>query len=242
MKQELVYKQYGLFGMLIEWSPKIATTIIKDVNQFKQKIKLAEKDEVQDFIVGYSSLLIKYKNPVVNFLEKRELYRKIYKEDLLTKNVSYRWEVPVCYDKVFGSDLEHLSKNLNMSVNEIITLHTQTTYTVYFIGFLPGFLYLGGLNKQLWMERKSTPELRVPKGAVAIGGQQTGVYPQQSAGGWHIIGRTPINFFDLTKENPCFAKSGDEIQFVSISIAEFEHLENLVLNKNYQLIKTRVDD
>ena len=136
------------------------------------------------------------------------------------------WKVPVCYDVELGIDLEEISHTLKLSIQEIIDLHSQAIYTVYFIGFLPGFLYLGGLDNRLEIKRKSNPRLHVDKGSVAIGGSQTGVYPQDSAGGWNIIGKTPLSFFNLDHNNPCFAKPGDKIQFVPISLEEFKCLAN----------------
>ncbi len=94
------------------------------------------------------------------------------------------------------------------------------------IGFLPGFLYLGGLPKQLHMNRKEKPRLHVAKGSVAIGGEQTGIYPMASPGGWQIIGRTPLTLFDLSLDNPTPIKQGDNIQFYAIDLETYQHLSS----------------
>ena len=107
---------------------------------------------------------------------------------------------------------------------------------------MPGFLYLGGLNKTLHTPRKSTPRLDIKKGAVAIGGNQTGVYPNPSPGGWNIIGNSPINFFDVSKETPCFAKPGDAIQFYPISINEHLDIKTLVDANVYQIEREVLND
>ena len=135
-----------------------------------------------------------------------------------------------------------MSQSLNLEILEIIKIHTESIYTVFFIGFLPGFLYLGGLNSKLFFDRKPNPRLNVEVGSVGIGGEQTGVYPVNSAGGWNIMGRTPINFFDLKLSNPCFAKAGDQIKFSVITKKEFLELEILVSKKSYQLFKTVIND
>jgi len=109
------------------------------------------------------------------------------------------------------------------------------------VGFLPGFLYLGGLNSKLHFSRKSTPRIQIEKGAVGIGSSQTGVYPQESAGGWSIIGNSPINFFDRKCNQPCFASSGDLIQFVPIDAKEHEEIKNLVNYKRYKIEREVVD-
>ena len=100
---------------------------------------------------------------------------------------------------------------------------------------MPGFLYLGGLNNALNFPRKSTPRLQIHKGAVGIGGNQTGIYPSQSPGGWNIIGNSPIKFFDVSKNRPCFAKSGDKIQFYPITIKKHKDITALVDAGVYQL-------
>ena len=121
---------------------------------------------------------------------------------------------------------------------EIIRLHTETDYIVYFIGFQPGFLYIGGLHQNLHVPRKSNPRVRVDKGSVGIGGAQTGVYPQNSSGGWNIIGKSPLNFFNMKATNPCFAKSGDRIQFVAVDIHTFYQIEREVINQEFIIKKS----
>jgi inhibitor of KinA len=139
-------------------------------------------------------------------------------------NKSKIWQLPVCYDKSFGIDLEEIAKKRNLTVEEIEVLHHSVTYRVYFTGFLPGFLYLGGLSGKLVMPRKETPRSMIVKGAVAIGGSQTGIYPQESPGGWNIIGNCPIPLFDVHWKLPCKIRSGDQVQFSPISMNEYEAL------------------
>jgi inhibitor of KinA len=152
------------------------------------------------------------------------------------------WQIPVCYNDEFGIDLEFVSKQKSLTKTQIIQRHSQVNYRVFFIGFLPGFLYLGGLDKSLHIPRKSSPRLAVKKGAVAIGGSQTGIYPGVSPGGWNIIGNSPISFFDVTKEQPCFAKAGDFIQFKSVSIEEYRDIKEQVIRGVYKIQQTTRDD
>ena len=134
----------------------------------------------------------------------------------------YLWRLPVSYDLDFALDLDEVAKKLKKTIPEIIAMHTGTTYTVYGIGFLPGFMYLGGLLKDLEVPRKATPRSKVVKGAVGIAGKQAGIYPQESPGGWNIIGNCSVPIFDATKENPCFVNVGDKIEFYQISRAEYD--------------------
>ena len=173
---------------------------------------------------------------MINLKDEIKKLQKVYNGQADLKNKEYKlWKIPVCYDKQFGIDLDSLSLEKGLSISEIVARHSQTNYTVYFIGFLPGFLYLGGLNDSLYMPRKATPRLKIEKGSVAIGGKQTGVYPSESPGGWHIIGNTPITFFDASKELPCFAKSGDVIRFYPVSLKEYERVKVLVASGVYSL-------
>ena len=147
------------------------------------------------------------------------------------------WKIPVCYDLKYAPDLLNLSKEINLDASEVVKLHLSARYRVYFLGFLPGFLYLGGLDNRLYLRRKKKPLLKVPKGAVAIGGMQTGIYPNISPGGWHLIGNTPINLFNPKKNPPCFAKPGDWISFEQIDSDTYTKIESEQQNGNYQLNK-----
>jgi len=109
-----------------------------------------------------------------------------------------------------------------METKTLIQLHASQQYTVYGIGFLPGFMYLGGLPKDIEVPRRSSPRLQVAKGAVGIAGKQTGIYPQESPGGWNIIGNCPVDMFNVDRDKPCFVSVGDQIQFYSISKAEYD--------------------
>jgi inhibitor of KinA len=237
------YKPFGAKAILIEWKAIIEEAILKDILDFKDKINSQKSESYLDYSIGYNSLTIIFKDIILDYNEEVEKLKLIYTLNSTIKTVqNFLWEIPVCYDLEFGIDLEEMSQSLNLEVSEIIKIHSESIYTVFFIGFLPGFLYLGGLNSTLFFDRKPNPRLNVKVGSVGIGGEQTGVYPVNSAGGWNLIGRTPINFFDLEARNPCFAKSGDKIKFSAITKKEFLELENLVSKKSYQLFKTIIND
>jgi inhibitor of KinA len=233
---QLSYKTFGEHAILIEWPSEISEIILKDILNFKSKID--KEIELKDCIVGYNSILLVYAFVLQNAATKIEFLKELYQHKSFDeKKKITHWKIPVCYDKQFGIDLDEISKTVKISPEEIIQLHTKAIYTVYFIGFLPGFLYLGGLDDQIVIPRKATPRLHVPKGAVAIGGNQTGVYPNQSSGGWNIIGNSPISFFEVQNQCPCFAKTGDKITFKSVSFEEFNYIKNQVKSKKYQLQK-----
>lgn len=131
------------------------------------------------------------------------------------------WEIPVCYSPEFGTDLFSLAQQKNTTEAELIQLHSQALYRIHFFGFLPGFFYLNGLDPRLHTARKSIPAARVPKGSVAIGGSQTGIYPKESPGGWHLLGQTPIALFDSLQDPPVWGSTGDRVKFVPIDLSQF---------------------
>lgn len=130
-------------------------------------------------------------------------------------------EVPVVYGGEFGPDIQFVAEHNGLSVEEVIRLHSGVTYTVYMLGFSPGFTYLGGLPEVLATPRLPTPRKLVPAGSVGIAGAQTGIYPIATPGGWRLIGRTPLRLFDPTQEPPVPLRPGDRLRFVPISEKEF---------------------
>ena len=164
--------------------------------------------------------------------------KEVFQQNNNTKNIDSRvFEIPVCYDLDFGIDLELISKEKSLEISEIISLHTKPEYRVYFMGFLPGFLYLGGLDKKLQISRKSQPRMKIEKGAVGIGENQTGIYPKVSPGGWQIIGNCPVNFFDKNSEIPTQISAGDYIKFKIVDRAEYDRIKEQVNQGNFQLKK-----
>ncbi|TVZ22441.1 KipI family sensor histidine kinase inhibitor [Dokdonia sp. Hel_I_63] len=137
---------------------------------------------------------------------------------------SVLYKIPVCYSNRFAPDLKEYASQVKCTIPEIIEIHTSREYPIYFLGFLPGFPYLENLDDRLHLDRKSVPSRSIAKGSVAIGGTQTGIYPQDSPGGWHVIGRTPISLFDATKATPSLFKAGDIIKFYAISESDFEEI------------------
>lgn len=235
-RYNLTYKQFGTNAILIEWPKKIDENILKDVLNFK-KIIFNEYIKVKVEIINtYNSITIIYNFTIENIYNDILTLKSLYKVEDTEKIIKRKlWKIPVCYDQKFGIDLDTISKNNKLSKSEITRLHSTQNYTVFFIGFLPGFLYLGGLHKRLHFPRKNNPRLLIEKGAVGIGNEQTGIYPQQSSGGWNIIGNSPIDFFDRKNVEPCFATAGDKVQFVPIDYETHCEISNLVSYKRYKL-------
>jgi inhibitor of KinA len=239
----LIYKPFGERAILVEWPAVIDENILKDIVNFKNSIEKNNIKSIIELKPAYNSLLISYHTVCRNFENEVNELKNVYlASGFKDKSKCVLWKIPVCYDIVYGIDLEAISKIKSLSKEEIIKRHFKPIYTVYFIGFLPGFLYLGGLDESLHVPRKSTPRLQIEKGAVAIGGNQTGVYPAESPGGWNIIGNSPIEFFNPNMTPPCFAKAGDKISFKPITIQEFKTIKLLVEGGVYQIESEVLDD
>jgi inhibitor of KinA len=131
-------------------------------------------------------------------------------------------EVPVCYGEDFGPDLEYVASYSGLTCDEVIRVHASAEYWVYFLGFSPGFPYLGGMPPAIAAPRLEVPRKTIPAGSVAIGGNQTGIYPVPSAAGWRIIGRTPLSLFSPDRDSPALLSMDDRLRFVPISREEYE--------------------
>jgi len=231
-KYHLEYKSFGSNAVLIEWPQQIDKNILKDIQNFLSSIETNLAEVVIECIPAYASVTIIYKN--ITFKDLVEKLRAVYKNSpAIEKVINYSWQLPVCYHQSLGFDLQNYCTSIRLPIEKIIQIHTQTIYTIYFIGFLPGFLYLGNLDERLFLDRKGKPKLKVPKGAVGIGGQQTGIYPQSSPGGWHIIGNCPVELFNANRNPPSVFKAGDKIQFYQIGLEDFEQ-------GNFEVIKKQL--
>ncbi len=134
---------------------------------------------------------------------------------------SHAVEIPVCYGGAHGPDLEEVAEHAGLDPQQVIDRHIAREYTVAMLGFAPGFPYLLGLDRALYTPRRVTPRTRVPAGAVAIGGAQTGIYPRELPGGWMLIGRTPLVLFDPQRDPPCLLAPGDRVRFRAMDAGEF---------------------
>lgn len=130
-------------------------------------------------------------------------------------------KIPVCYEAAFAPDLPALAAAKDLSMEEVIAIHTSKQYKVYMLGFLPGFAYMGRLDDRIEMPRKTQPQ-NIAEGSIGIAGRQTGIYPLASPGGWQIIGRTPLKLVDVNNQEPTLLKAGDRVTFYSITKNEFD--------------------
>jgi len=232
----------GERAILIEFEPEISENTLEKALFYKNKLEEHYSEVKVEVINTYNSLLVYYGYTIENVYGEVSTLKDLFQGTKITKNsVTQLFNIPVCYDAEFGLDLKLISKEKNLSRDQIIRLHTQPIYTVYFIGFLPGFLYLGGLDKRLQISRKIQPRMEVQKGAVGIGENQTGIYPKSSPGGWQIIGNSPVPLFDKNRFPPCEISAGDKVKFYQVSKTEFMKVSEEIKSQKFQFKKANYE-
>lgn len=220
-------------GLTIELGKEINTSINQQVQQLFHQLQQQPIQFVSDIIPAYSSVSLIYDTYAIKkaFPQalayehiKMQLVQRINAFDHIVVNHKIQ-HIPVCYDIALGPDLKAVAAHAHISVEELIRIHTASVYTVFMIGFLPGFPYMASVDKKIQMPRKAQPQLIVPAGSVGIAGEQTGIYPLDSPGGWQLIGQTPLLLFDVALESPCLLAPGERVQFDAISLAEFHKIK-----------------
>ena len=237
-KNNILFKVFNEESILIQWNDKVNINLINSIISYKNLIEQELSEILIECVQSINSMMVIYNSNKINPEDLINILEKLNSLGLTVDKTEKRiWSIPVCYDLSFGIDLEDLSTSNSISIDEIIKLHSSTSYSVLSMGFLPGFLYLGMNHKKLYCERKDKPELNIKSGSIGIARDQTGIYPQDSPGGWRIIGRSPISFFNVDEKSPCFAKPGDKIKFQNISLSEFNKIEK---NRSSYKLKYKV--
>ena len=220
-------------AVTIEFGHEISDTLLHRISSYNNLLHQHPFPGLQTTVSAYSTLSIFY-DPLqviqATELRGRDGFEKVqnYLLNLTEQNIDQTKSsatpitIPVCYGELYGPDIEEVADVNSLSIQDVISLHTQAVYTVYMIGFVPGFAYMGGMNEQLATPRKATPRQTIPAGSVGIAGKQTGIYPLETPGGWQIIGRTPLKLFDATHAQPALLKAGDKVIFKSIPLQEFD--------------------
>ncbi len=216
-------------SLLVEFEQKICEEVNARVSLFAKLFEQCalEMPEVTEIVPAYCSVTIYFDETKCNKDSIKSMAQAVLEkmdgaqnssQNVLSKTV----KIPVCYeDADFAPDLADVAKNADLTQDEVIKIHSEKEYLIYMLGFLPGFAYLGGLDKRLETPRLTTPRTKIHAGSVAIGGSQTGLYPVESPGGWRIIGRTPLKVFDPEREPAFLYSAGDKIKFEPITKEEF---------------------
>jgi KipI family sensor histidine kinase inhibitor len=175
-----------------------------------------EWPQVIEVVPGMNNLTVVFDPLLGDAVALQGLLERAWTASARTKNAGALIEIPVQYGGRHGPDLAEVAAHADMTQKQVVELHAATEYVVFFLGFQPGFAYLGGLDPALHTPRRAEPRVAVPAGSVAIGGEQTGVYPAVSPGGWQLIGHTSITLFDPDRNPPSTLQSGDRVRFVPV--------------------------
>lgn len=237
MEYDFKIKPLGETGLLVKFGDNINPDVHHKIQNLANYLEKNSFIGMQEYVISYTSLAVYY-NPFIirrNFTAYRDKSASQIVSQLLTKYIEETSQttplqpnvikIPVCYGGEYGPDLDFVAKHNNLSVDEVIKIHTTPDYLVYMIGFCPGFPYLGGMDERIATPRRTTPRLSIPARSIGIAGNQTGGYPISTPGGWQIIGRTPIEMFNLDNQpSPSLLHAGDIVNFYAVSPEEYTSL------------------
>ncbi|MEW6502891.1 MAG: 5-oxoprolinase subunit PxpB [Chloroflexota bacterium] len=223
MKTHFRIEPFGECGVLVILGDEIDITINQQVHLLREWLDKVNTGGIKELIPAYASLLVEFdpfqvdydvlQDWIIEGLDQTQA--TVFRPDKVV-------QIPTIYGGVYGPDLEFVAEYTQLSLQEVIRLHSEPEYVVFMMGFSPGFPYLGGMNSKIAVPRLASPRTKVPAGSVGIAGKQTGIYPRESPGGWRIIGRTPLRLFDPKNEPHILLKPGDRLQFIPVSNVIFD--------------------
>jgi KipI family sensor histidine kinase inhibitor len=224
--ERAAFRIAGDRGLLVEYGNEIDPEVNSKVRAMAVLMQENRPEGVIEIIPTYRSLLVVYDPAVMGIDDLKK--NLITMEDRLGEvdiPPPDTVEIPVCYGEDYGPDIQFVADCHDLSVDDVVRIHSAPAYQIYMIGFTPGFPFLGGLPETLHTPRLETPRSHVPAGSVGIANNQTGIYPVDSPGGWQLIGRTPLKLFEPRKANPFLYKAGDKIRFKPISRREYDRMD-----------------
>jgi KipI family sensor histidine kinase inhibitor len=221
---------------------KAGDVISEEVNLTVRKLlKRLEEENIQgitDFIPSYNELMVCYDPAKTGYRRLLESLRACAADPgAILLPPAEVVHVPVLYGGEAGPDLHHVAEHNGLAAEDVIRIHSSADCLVYMLGFTPGFCYLGGMDKRIATPRHETPRLKIPAGSVGIAGEQTGIYPFESPGGWQLIGRTPLRLFNPDSRPEFLFSAGDYIRFYPVDRDEYEQIAEEVAEGTYQVIR-----
>ncbi|HCR1077054.1 TPA: 5-oxoprolinase subunit PxpB [Enterobacter cloacae] len=202
----------GETAVVLELEPPVTLATQKRIWRLTQR--LVDVPEVVEAIPGMNNITVVLRNPHMLALDAIERLQRWWEESEALEPESRTIEIPVVYGGTGGPDLGVVAEHSGLTEKQVVELHASVDYVVWFLGFQPGFPYLGGLPSALHTPRRAEPRLSVPAGTVAIGGEQTGIYPLASPGGWQLIGHTSMPLFEPGQDSPVLLRPGDTLRFI----------------------------
>lgn len=225
----------GDCAVTVEFSDSISESVNHTIRMFYDNIKKDNLKGIVDIVPAFCSVLISYDPRFISYHSlSAQLQEYLNMNSNITINQKKVVYIPVCYEGEYGPDLAFVAEHAGLSTQEVIDIHTSKDYLIFMLGFQPGFPYLGGLDERIFTPRLSTPRTLIRAGSVGIGGEQTGLYPLASPGGWQLIGTTPVKAYNPSKTPSIPYEAGDYIRFYSITKEEFAKIEQQEANGSYE--------
>ena len=218
---EWTAERYGPRAWLVRFGRELSEETMRRALAVAGELEERPPEGLREFVMGYGSVLLELEGDerAAARWGQRALPGLMEKWQSLDPDPASAGtvEIPVVYD---GEDLAAVARRTGLDTDEVIARHSGRDYRVWLLGFAPGFPYLGVLDEALHLPRRETPRARIAAGSVAIAGGQTGIYPSESAGGWHVIGRTVRRMFDPRREEPFLLRAGDVVRFVAVEAGD----------------------
>lgn len=234
MAEPLYCKPAGDSGLYVFFPQRIHPDVHRRVRALVLALDRLRLPGLRDVVPSYAAVLIHYDPVQLSYRELESLCLSLARQaEAQPLPPARTLLLPVAYGGPFGPDLEEVARLCGTTPEEVIRLHSAPDYLVYFLGFTPGFPYLGGLDPRLRVPRLPRPRPRVPAGSVAIGGEQTGIYPVESPGGWRVIGRTPVPLYRPGPPPSVLLEPGCYVRFVPISAEEYHRVRLQVEEGRY---------
>lgn len=215
----------GDAALKVDFSGDVSPELNAEIWRFCTKLEAASIAGVVEWVPAFDAVTIYYEPQKIRCKEIAEKVRGLRNISFPEKTETSRvFHVPVAYGGKYGPDLERVASFNQLDVSEVVDIHQKPEYLVYMLGFLPGFPYLGGLDKKIATPRLEEPRKSMVAGAVGIANEQTGIYPVESPGGWNIIGKTPLPLFDINAKDAFLFRAGDRIRFYRVSEDQFKQI------------------
>jgi KipI family sensor histidine kinase inhibitor len=242
MYEKVKYLIAGDRALVIEFGDSIEDQVNSKIRSLTLAIESEGIIGIIETIPTYRSLMVIYEPMIIELEELIDKLKLIEaKMDKMKLPDAKVIEIPTLYGGEYGPDIEFVADHNKISSEEVIKIHTSREYLIYMIGFTPGFPYLGGMNDKIAAPRLQVPRTKIPVGSVGIAGEQTGIYPIESPGGWQLIGRTPVKLYDPYRKDPVLLNAGDYIKFVQIDEMEYKNIEALEKEGKYKVNITGKD-
>lgn len=224
----------GECALSVEFAPEISPETSQRVRALLSALDRSPPAGLRDLVPSYRALLILYDPLELEYERLTALVEELLEDSTPSAAPSRHVTLPVCYGADFGPDLRDVAERAGLTIDEVIAIHSEAEYLVYFLGFAPGFPYLGGLDARLSTPRLPRPRTSVPAGSVGIGGEQTGVYSLSTPGGWRLLGRTPVPLYNPAAPEPFLLRAGDRLRFEAVERATYDGIAAEVSAGLYQ--------